>query len=149
LLTALIAYYLDLGWCDQAEVLLKSIQSGGANRATNVNATQAQREKRRRDLVPRLRASADRYQRELAATKAEHSDALAARQAFGVVLRQQQCLTGAAYQLKAVLDARVRLMGEEHVDTQVCGLELGRVRLQQKKYADAEKLLLEAYLGLK
>src|SRR5207253_3079705 len=111
--TALIAYYLDLGWCDKAEVLLKSIQSGGANRATNVNATQAQREKRRLDLIPRLRASAERYQQELAAKEAEHPDTLAARHAFGVVLRQQQCLTGAAYQLKAVLDARQRLLSSD------------------------------------
>jgi hypothetical protein len=37
----------------------------------------------------------------------------------------------------------------DHADTQVCRLELGTVRLQQKKYAEAEPLLLDAYAGLK
>jgi thioredoxin-like negative regulator of GroEL len=58
-------------------------------------------------------------------------------------------LTGAAYHLKAVLDARRRLLPGDDPDTQVCRLELGMVRLQQKNYAEAEPLLLEAYAGLK
>jgi hypothetical protein len=40
-------------------------------------------------------------------------------------------------------------MGADHADTQATRLELGVTRLQQKKYAEAEPLLLEAYAGLK
>jgi len=58
-------------------------------------------------------------------------------------------LPSAAYHLNAVFDARQRLVGADHPDTQVCRLELGTTRLQQKKYAEAEPLLLEAYAGLK
>src|SRR5207249_845442 len=59
---ALIAYYIDFGWCGKGEALLQSVQTGGANAPTNVNATQAQRENRRRDLIQQVRASAENYQ---------------------------------------------------------------------------------------
>ena len=146
----LIGYDVDMGWCDKAEALLTSIQSGGANRATNVDKQrQDLREKRHRELIRRVRPAADRYQQELVAKTADHPDTLAARQAFAVVLRTQNRSSAAAYHLKAVLDARQRLSGADHPDTQASRLELGATRLQQKRYAEAEPLLLEAYAGLK
>jgi thioredoxin-like negative regulator of GroEL len=146
----LIGYYVDIGWCDKAEALLNSIQSGGANRATNVNKQrQEQRERRHRELIQHVRPAADKYQQELAGKAAEHSDTLAARQAFAVVLRTRNRSSAAAYHLKAVLDARQKLLPAEDPDIQICRLELGTIRLQQKKYADAEPLLLEAYAALK
>src|SRR5262249_55085981 len=63
----LIMYYMDIGWCDKAEGLLASIQSGGANRPTDENLKPDQREKRLRDVIQRVRPAADNYQRELAA----------------------------------------------------------------------------------
>src|SRR5204863_655150 len=76
-------------------------------------------------------------------------DTLAARQAFAVALRGRKRTSAAAYHLKAVLDARQRLFGADHPDTQASRLELGTTRLQQKRYAEAEPLLLETYAGLK
>ena len=96
-----------------------------------------------------MRPAADKYRKELAAKSADHPDTLAAPQAFAVALCGQNRTTGAAYHLKAVLDARQRLLGAEHPDTLACRLELGTTRVQQKRYADAEPLLLEAYAGLK
>jgi Tetratricopeptide repeat len=145
---ALIGYYADIGWCDKAEAQLNSIPSGGATSRTSASPSQDQREKRYRDLIQRVRSSADNYQRQLAAKKADHPDTLAARQAFAVTLRRQNRTIAAAYHLRAVLDVRRRMAGDDS-DTQVCRLELGMVRLQQKNYAEAESLLLEAYAGLK
>src|SRR5262249_28470029 len=130
----LIVCYAEMGWCDKAEALLTSIQSGGANRAINVNPMQDVREQRHRELIERVTPSADKYQQELAAKKDEHPDTLAARQAFAVVLRGQNRTSAAAYHLKAVLDARERLMGADQFDTQTCRLELGTARLRQKRY---------------
>src|SRR5262249_39300611 len=97
----------------------------------------------------RVRPAAEQYQKELAANMADHPDTLAARQAFAVTLRAQKRLSAAAYHLKAVLDARQRLLASDHPDTQASRLELGATRLQQKRYAEAEPILLEAYAGLK
>jgi tetratricopeptide (TPR) repeat protein len=144
----LVSYYADGGWCDKAEALLKSTQSGGENRRTTANPGQDQREKRFRDLIQRVRPAADKYQQELVAKKADHPDTLAARQAFAVVLRDQNRTVGAAYHLKAVLDARHRLFGADHPDTLMSRFELGSTRLLQKRYAEAAPLLLEAYAGL-
>jgi serine/threonine protein kinase/thioredoxin-like negative regulator of GroEL len=146
---SLLSYFSEGGWCDKAEALLNSTQSSGANRRTNANPGQDQREKRNRELIQRVRPAADRYRQELAAKTADHPDTLAARQAFAVALRGQQRTTGAAYHLKAVLDARQRLLGPDHSDTLASRLELGTTRLQQKRYAEAEPLLLEAFAGLK
>jgi hypothetical protein len=146
---SLLSCYADSGWCDKAEALLNSTQSGGANFRTNTNPAQDQREKRFRELIQRVRPAAEKYQQELAAKKADHPDTLAARQAFAAALRAQNRTTGAAYHLKAVLDARQRLLGADHPDTQASRLELGATRLQQKRYAEAEPILLEAYAGLK
>jgi len=168
----LIEFYVDLGWCDKAEALLVSIQSGGANRPNvadqtrviqnrldplflgvgrGLTATQLQRmrETRYRDLIQRVRPAADKYQQELAAKGAEDPDTLAARQALAVALRGQRRNEAAAYHLQAVLEARQRLLGDEHPDTLASRLELGATRLQQKRYAEAEPLLLAAYAGLK
>jgi eukaryotic-like serine/threonine-protein kinase len=164
----LIMSYVEMGWCDKAEGLLKTIQSGGANRPTieisrqpvasrlvdplgGTNAIQRQnrRENNHRDLIERVRPAADKYQQEMAAKKADHPDTLAARQALAVVLRTKYRTSAAAYHLKAVLDARQGLPSAEHADNQVCRVELGTIRVQQKKYAEAEPLLLEAYAGLK
>ena len=46
------------------------------------------------------------------------------------------------------MDARQRLLSSDP-DIQACRLELGTVRLQEKRFAEAEPLLLEAYAGLK
>src|SRR5207244_2700860 len=100
----LIAYYVDMGLCDKAEALLSSIRAGGSNRQPTVNPKQGQREKRLGDLVQRVKPAADKYQKELTVKQAEHPDTLAARQAFAVVLRDQKCLTAAAYHLRAVLE---------------------------------------------
>jgi non-specific serine/threonine protein kinase/serine/threonine-protein kinase len=145
----LIGYYVDVGRCDKAEALLASVQSGGANRPPNVGPRQDQRESRHRDLIRRVRPAADAYQREVAAKKDDHPDTLAARQALAVALREQNRTSAAAYHLRAVLDARQRLAGADHPDTQATRLELGATRLLQKRYAEAEPLLLEAYAGLR
>jgi hypothetical protein len=144
---SLLAYYADAGLCDRVGALLNSTQSGGANHRTKANPGQDQRENRYRDLIQRLRPAADKYQQELAAKTDDHLDTLAARQAFGVALREQQRLTGAAFHLQAVLAARQRLLGGDHPDTQDSRLELGLTRLQQKQYAQAEPLLLAAVAG--
>jgi tetratricopeptide (TPR) repeat protein len=148
LLDNLIAYYVDIGWCDKAEALLISIQTGGANRPNGVGSKQAQREKVHRDRIQRIRPSADQYQMELATNKEDHPDTLAARQAFAIALRAQKRHSASAYHLKAVLDARERVLLADHPDTHMCRFELGTVRLEQKKYAEAEPLLLGAYKGL-
>jgi eukaryotic-like serine/threonine-protein kinase len=145
----LIGYAVDIGWCDKAEALLNSTRSGGANHRTTANPGQDQRENRSRELVERVRPAADKYRAELAAKSADAPDTLAARQAFAVALRGQNHTTGAAYHLKAVLDARQPLFGAGHPDSLATRLELGATRLQQKRYADAEPLLLAAYAGLK
>jgi tetratricopeptide (TPR) repeat protein len=144
---SLLSYYADAGWCDKLEALLNSTQSGGANRRTNANPGQDQREKRYRELIQRMRPAAEQYRQELAAKKADHPDTLAARQAFAVALRGQKRTTGAAYHLKAVLDARERLFGADHPDTRATRLELGVTRLQQKRYAEAVPLLLGTFAG--
>ena len=141
----LITDYVEVGSCDKAEALLTSIQVSDESRAR----ADKQREKRHRDLIERVRPAAERYQQALAATNADHHETLDARQAFAVTLRDQRRTAGAAYHLKAVLDARQHLLGADHPDTLASRLELGATRLQQKRYADAEPLLLEAYAGLK
>jgi tetratricopeptide (TPR) repeat protein len=144
----LIAYDADMGWCDKATALLPSVRGGDESPTPKAKQKQDVREKRLRALIERARPAAEKYHGELKAKSADHPDTLAARQAFAVVLRTQNRTSAAAYHLSAVLDARQRLMGDEHVDVQVCRLELGTLRLQQKKYADAEKLLVEAFQGL-
>src|SRR5206468_2639087 len=139
---------VDLGLCEKAATVLVSIQSGGANRPAAVSQQQAARERRYRDLIQRVKPAADRYRQELSAKKADHPDTLAARQAFAVALRAQNRTSGAAYHLKAVLDARKRLLGADHPDTQATRLELGATRLQQKRYAEATPLLLQAVAGM-
>jgi non-specific serine/threonine protein kinase/serine/threonine-protein kinase len=144
----LIRCYVDLGLCDKAAALLASIQTGGVNRPIEVGQQQDTRERRYRDLIRRVKPAADAYHQVLAAKNADHPDTLAARQTLAVVLRDQDRLSGAAYHLAAVLDARQHLAIDQP-DTQICRLELGTTRLQQKKYAEAEPLFLEAYAGLK
>jgi serine/threonine protein kinase len=148
-LNLLIGYYVDAGWCDKAEALLDSTRSGGANHRTNANPGQDTREKRYRELMQRVRPAADTYRQELAAKKAGHPDTLAARQAFAVALRDHQRTTGAAYHLKAALDARQLQLGADHPDTQATRFELGATRLQQKRYAEAVPLLLQAVTGMR
>jgi eukaryotic-like serine/threonine-protein kinase len=165
----LVAYYVDIGWCDKAQALLIPIQSGPAlrlpvmvsptilnqrpllpqrldpglldARMINVNQRQDLRVNRYRELIQRVRPAADKYQQELAAKQADHPDTLAARQAFAVVLRAQNRLSGSAYHLKAVRDARQRLLPADHPDLLACQLELGVTRLQQAKFAEADSLL--------
>ncbi|HEY1375637.1 MAG TPA: serine/threonine-protein kinase [Gemmataceae bacterium] len=144
----LIGYYVDVGSCAEAEKLLKSIQVGDDNRPPAAKQRQEQREKRHRQLIERVRPAADKYRQELAAKKADHPDTLAARQALAVALRRQNRTTAAAYHLKAVLDARQRLLGADHPDTIATRLELGATRLQQKRYAEAAPLLLQAVAGV-
>jgi eukaryotic-like serine/threonine-protein kinase len=138
----LIAYYVDAGECGKAEALLKSIHVGDEERLPSANQRQDQREKRHRELIERVRPSAESYQRELAAKKADHPDTLAARQAFAVALREQKRLSAAAYHLKVVLDARQGLFGADHPDTLASRVELAATRLQQKRYAEAVQLFL-------
>jgi hypothetical protein len=145
----LIGYFVDVGSCGEAEKLLKSIQGGEDDRPLAEKLRQEQRLKRHRDLIDRVKPAAEKYQKELATNKAEHLDTLAARQTFAVILRNQGRRSAAAYHLKAVLDARQRLLAADSPDIQTCRLEFGTTRLQQKKYAEAEPLLLEAYAGLK
>ncbi|HZL88304.1 MAG TPA: serine/threonine-protein kinase [Pirellulaceae bacterium] len=165
----LILYYVDLGWCDKAVTLLKSIEAGGVNHPAipnkrpavpnmldplhivtpNPQQRQALREKNHRELIQRAKPAADRYQQELAAKEADHPDTLAARQALALALKTRNRSIAAGYHLQAVLSARERLFDADHPDTQLCRLELGAVRLEQKKYAEAEPLLLTAYAGLK
>jgi eukaryotic-like serine/threonine-protein kinase len=140
----LIAYYVEAGSCDKAEALLKSIQLGDGNRTPAAKQRQEQRERRHRELIERVRPAAEKYRQELAAKKAEHLDTLAARQAFAVALRGQKRTTGAAYHLKAVLDARQRLLGPGHTDTISSQVELAKTRLQQRRYAETVGLLLDA-----
>ncbi len=66
-----------------------------------------------------------------------------------MALRSHGRWPASAYHLQAVLEARQRLEGADHFATHACRLELGITRLYQKKFADAEPLLLEAYTGLK
>src|SRR5262249_52846025 len=108
-----------------------------------------QREKRFRELIQRVRPAADNYQREVAARGVQDPATLAARQAFAVVLRDQKRTSAAAWHLQAVLDARQRGSGADNPDPQAGRAELGTVRLEQKRYAEAEPLLLEAYASLK
>lgn len=140
----LLGAYLDVGRCDKATALLPFIVS------TDPEAKEAmqRREKSLRALIAALKPSADKYQQKLADKKAGHPETLAARQAFALALRGRGQTSAAAYHLKAVLDAR-QVLGADRLDTQVCRLELGTTRLGQKKYAEAEPLLLEAYAGLK
>src|SRR5262249_20011240 len=144
----LIGFFVDMAACGEAEKLLKTIQVRDDDRPAAEKQRQEQRLKRHRDLIDRVKPAAEKYQQELAAKKAEHPDTLAARQAFAVVLRSQGRRSAAAYHLKAVLDARQKLLPAEHPDIQTCRLELGTTRVQQKKYAEAEPLLLDAYAGL-
>ncbi len=144
----LIRYYVDVGMCDKATTVLRSIQSSGENRPSTVNPGQAVREQRHRDLIQKIRPTAEKYQHELVAKKVDHADTLAARQAFALALRSQRRNEAAVYHLKIVLDARRRLLGDENLDTQISRLELATTRLQQKRYAEAEPLLLDAYAGL-
>jgi len=144
----LVTYYVDAGRCAEAEALLASLR-GSDDRTPAEKQKQDLREKRHRELVRRVRPAADAYQQALRANKADGPDTLCARQAFAVALRTHDRLGAAAYHLKAVLDARQRLSGADHLDTQAARLELGATRLQQKRYAEAEPLLLEAYAGLK
>jgi len=145
----LIAFFIDVGACDKAAAQLKLIQAVDENRPLDAKQRQEPREKRFRDLIERIRPAAEKYQQELAAKNAEHPDTLAARQAFAVVLRQQSRSRAAAYHLKAVLEARQRLFHGDSPEAQTCRLELGIIRLEQRKYDEAEPLLLEAYSGLK
>src|SRR5262249_45004825 len=130
----LIAYYVDAGACDKAEVLVKSIRATEENPSAAAKQQQDQREKRHRELIQRARPAADKYQQELASRKGDHPDTLAARQAFAVVLRGQNRTSAAAYHLNAVLNARERIMGADQFDAQTCRLELGTTRLRQKSY---------------
>jgi tetratricopeptide (TPR) repeat protein len=139
----LIAYYVDVGACDKAEALLKSIRVGDDNRSASDKQRQEQREKRHRELIARVKPAAEKYQEELAAKKSDHPDTLAARQAFAVALRGQKRTTAAAYHVNAVLDARQRVSGVDHLDTQLCRLELAQTRLMQRRYADSARLLLD------
>jgi hypothetical protein len=145
----LLGCYVDLGSCDKAAAVLASILPGGESRPAVVDQRQAAREKRGGELIQRVKPAAEKYRQELAAKKADHPDTLAARQAFAVALRSQGQRSGAAYHLKAVLEARQELMSADHPDIQCCWLELGMTRLQQKKFAEAEPLLLQAYSGFK
>src|SRR5262249_19303247 len=138
----LINYYVDIGWCDKAEALLVSIQNGGASRPANVNQKKSAREKTHRDRIQGLKPTPTKYQKELVAKTVDHPDALAARQALAVALGIQRRTYAAAYHLTAVLRARERVLAADHPDTHMCRFELGTIRLQQKKLADAEPLLL-------
>jgi hypothetical protein len=145
----LIRYSVEMGTCGKAELLLKSIQIADDNLSSSAKQRQEQREKGHRELIERIRPTADKYQQELAAKNAEHPDTLAARQAFAVALRGQKRNSAAAYHLKAVLEARQRSLPADHPDIQTSRLDLGTTRLQQKRYAEAEQFLLEAYAALK
>jgi eukaryotic-like serine/threonine-protein kinase len=144
----LIGYFVDVAACDKAEALLVSIQVGGDNRSSSADQQQAARERRHRGLIQRVKPAAEKYQLELTAKKADHPDTLAARQAFAVTLREQKRLSAAGYHLKAVLDARQRLLGADHPDTQASRLELSSTRLQQKRYIQAVQVLLPAFAGM-
>jgi hypothetical protein len=143
----LVFYYVDMGWCDKAASLLSSIKNNDGATPQLKKANELLREAGFRTLIQGVRPSADKYRQMLAEKKAGHPDTLAARQAFAVVLRNWGRMNAAVYHLEAVLDARQRLAGDEQLETQVCRLELGMTRLQQRKYAEAEPLLLEVYAG--
>jgi tetratricopeptide (TPR) repeat protein len=138
----LIGFCVDMGSCDKAESLLKSIQVGDDNRPPAEKQRQERRLKRHRDLIARVKPAAEKYRHELAAKKADHPDTVAARQAFAVALRTQRRLSAAAYHAKAVLAARERLLGADHPDTLACRIELAAIRLQQKRYADAMQVVV-------
>jgi tetratricopeptide (TPR) repeat protein len=144
----LLAAYLDIGRCDKATALLPFIHGYDSDPSTQDNIGMQKRGKSLRDLIGKIKPSADKYQQVLAVKRENHSDSLAARQAFALVLRNWGRLTGAAYHLKAVLDAR-QTLGADRLEAHVCRMELGTTRLQQKRYAVAEPLLLEAYVSLK
>ena len=145
----LIAAYLDAGRCDKATSLLPFVKSLIADASPPDKTAVEKRKKGLRDLIAAVKPSADKYQQKLAEKKADHPDTLAARQTLALVLRSQYRTSAAAYHLKAVLDARQNLADAVPLDTQVCRLELGTTRLMQKKDAEAEPLLLEAYAALK
>jgi hypothetical protein len=142
LLDELIANYVDAGQCGKAEALLKSIRIGDDDQPSNSKQPQDQREKRHREFIEQMRPSAEKYQQELAAKKADHPDTLAARQAFAVALRGQKRLSAAAYHLRGVLDARQRLLGADHPDVLASRLELSATRLQQKRFVEAVQLFV-------
>jgi serine/threonine protein kinase/tetratricopeptide (TPR) repeat protein len=146
----LITYYVEAGQCDKAATLLATIQTGGNNRPTTVDQSrQASREGRHRDLILRVKQAADVYQKELSAKSADHSDTLAARQALAVALREQKHFEASAYHSTAVIDARQRLQGTDHPDTQLSCFELGITRLKQAKLAEATRLFLQGIAGTK
>jgi tetratricopeptide (TPR) repeat protein len=145
----LFGYYVDVGSCDKAETLLNAWPGSGTKRPGGVTPPVDPVEKRRRDFFRRIKPAAEKYQNELAHKGADHPDTLAARQAFAAALGMLKRNGAAAYHLKALLDTRQRLMLAEAFDTQICRLELGTIRLQQRDFAKAEPLLLEAYAGLK
>lgn len=133
-------YYACLGRCDEAEALLKT-DPGSQDRTPEMQQQFDARVRQHREGIKRVKPAADEFLQEQAAKGADHPDTLTARLAFAVALRQQKQTIGAAYQAKAVLDARERLLGADHPDTLACRFELAATRLQQRKFAEAASLL--------
>lgn len=148
-LDLLIPAYVDMGLSGKATALLPYLKPREGEILIPTKTLQNQRENRHRALISAIKPKADKYHQELSAKQADHPDTLAARQTFAGALRSHGRWPASAYHLQAVLDARLRLLGANHFATHACRLELGITRLAQKKYADAEPLLLEAYTGLK
>jgi hypothetical protein len=132
---------VSAGWCDKAEALLASMRD-------KFPFNLKDREKRLRGLLWRARPLADKYQQELAAKMPDHPDTLSARLAFAQRLSAQSEASGAAYHFTAVRDVRQRLFGRDDPEAYLCALELAKIRLGQRKYAEAESLLHEGYQGL-
>ena len=86
----------------------------------------------------RVRPAADKYQQALAATNADNPNTLAARNAFAVALRDEKRFTGAAYHLKAVLEARQR------IEMRVCPGNVAARRVAEKAGFTYEGLLRNA-----
>jgi hypothetical protein len=147
-MNGLAALYLARGECGRAGPLFARAVEG-YERKFGAGHPDTLAVKRDAELARQLRAAGDAYQQALGAKGADDPAALSARQAFAAALREGGLAGGAAHHFQAVLDARRRLAGADHPDTLACQIELGVTRLAQKRYAEAEPLLVQGYEGLR
>jgi serine/threonine protein kinase len=99
--------------------------------------------------IPDFKARVDQLLDEVAVKGWEHPDALAARMNFVHWLRERGLGVPAVIHVELLAEDSRRALGPDHPDTLAYQSELGEIRVQQKRYAEAEPLLRHAYDGLK
>jgi serine/threonine protein kinase/tetratricopeptide (TPR) repeat protein len=144
----LAAIHTGQGECDRAEPLLTKALSA-AERKLGPAHPQTGELKENLELSRRVFPAATEYRQALSAKGGDHLDTLAARHAFALKLRELSQFGPAGQHLQKVLEARRRIQGAGHPDTLACQIDLAVAGLQQKKYAEVEPLLLQAYEELK